>query len=257
MPRTFVVLTIAALLFLGGSIIALITLAGARNSQTIGDTNSGIAGPGTSGPGLDPQTQLARTVTAFNPNAPLAPSPLLVGVGLAVPEFELTNQDGQTTTQSVFDGHATVMAFVFTNCQLACPIITGRMTSVYEQAKGLNIRFVSMSVDPERDTPEALREYASKFGIEHDRWTFLTGDAATIERVATEGLKFAISEDPNDANLIQLKDGTTMRNIQHPTKLILIGPDRGVVGIYDPYQQSDLDLLMSRLRAIHRASLAG
>lgn len=258
MPRTLTVLIIVAMLFLGGSIIALIVLAQHRSATAQRSSGSPTTLPdGSPAQGGLAGSTPARTVTSFSPAAPYAPSPLLVGAGLAVPEFELTNQDGQTVTQTVFDGHATVTAFVFTNCTLACPIITGRMTSVYEQAKGLNVRFVSISVDPENDTPEALKAYASRFGIDHRQWTFLTGDRQTTERIATDGLKFAISDDPNDANIIALPDGSSMRNIQHPTKLILIGPDRSVIGIYDPYLQSDLDLLLSRLRAIDRAGPVG
>ncbi len=236
------------MLFFGASIIALFTLMGSRattnNSRPTTNTPSG-------------SIQLARTVTAFDTNKPLEPSPLLDGSGLEVPDFSLVNQAGQGVDQTVFDGEATVMAFVFTHCELACPIVTGRMFGVYQKAEGLDTRFLSITVDPTRDTAEVLTEYAAKFGIEHSRWQFLTGDYTTIESIATHGLRFAINEDPSDDNLITLEDGSTMRNIQHPTKLILIGPDRRVIGIYDPYIAADMDLLGSRLRAIQRAKARG
>ncbi len=247
MPRIFTVLVIAAMLFLGASLIALFTLMGTRATPQSPNPTTTASG----------EVRLARTVTAFDTNKPLEPSPLLDGSGLEVPDFSLVDQDGQSVDQQVFGGEATVMAFIFTHCELACPIVTGRMYGVYQKAEGLDTRFLSVTVDPTRDTPKVLTEYAAKFGIDHSRWRFLTGDYATIESIATHGLKFAIDEDPSDDNLITLADGSTMRNIQHPTKLILIGPDRQVIGIYDPYLAADLDLLGSRLRAIQRAKARG
>ncbi len=246
MPRSFTVLIIVTMLFLGASVIALFTLMGLRASEKQ-STDTDLAGT----------VQIERTVKAFDTNRPLAPSPLLDGAALLVPEFELVDQDGSSVDQRVFEDEVTVMAFVFTHCQLACPIITGRMFGVYQKAEGLDTQFISITVDPERDTPERLRQYAGSFGIDHARWRFLTGDYDTVERIATAGMKFAIAEDPDDNNIIQLPDGSTMRNIQHPTKLMLIGPDRSVIGIYDPYLQDDLDLLASRLRAIQRTNSRG
>ena len=227
MPRSFTVLIIVAMLFLGASVIALFTLMGLRASEQQANES-----------GSAETVQIERTVTAFDTNRPLAPSPLLDGAALLVPEFELVDQDGSSTDQRVFEDEVTVMAFVFTHCQLACPIITGRMFGVYQQADGLDVQFISITVDPERDTPERLRQYASGFGIDHARWQFLTGDYDTVERIATAGMKFAIAEDPDDNNIIQLPDGN-------------------VIGSYNPYLQDDLDLLSSRLRAIDRFTSRG
>lgn len=239
------------MLFLGASVIALFTLMGIRAAQNKAIDADVVIKES------EPHVQLARTVTAFDPQDPLALSPLLVGADLVVPDFELIDQDYHTQTQDVFDDEVTVISFVFTHCTLACPIVTGRMFSVYQRVKGLDTRFLSITVDPERDTPEALTKYADSFGIDHSRWKFLTGDYATIENIATVGLKFAITEDPSDDNLITLEDGSTMSNIQHPTKLIVIGPKRKVIGIYDPYQKADLDLLVARLKAIDRVRSKG
>ncbi len=251
MPHRFTVLLIVAMLFLGASVIALFTLMGIRAGQNKPiDADVVIKGSTT-------HVQLSRTVTAFDPRDPLALSPLLVGAGLVVPNFELIDQDHRSQTQEVFDDEVTVISFVFTHCTLACPIVTGRMFGVYQKAEGLDTRFLSITVDPTRDTPEVLTKYAKNFGIDHARWKFLTGDYAAIENIATVGLKFAITEDPSEENLITLEDGSTMSNIQHPTKLIVIGPKREIIGIYDPYQKADLDLLVARLKAIDRVRPKG
>ncbi|MCW5776886.1 MAG: SCO family protein [Phycisphaeraceae bacterium] len=169
---------------------------------------------------------------------------------LRVPEFSLVDQDGIPADQSIFDGQVTVLSFVFTHCVLVCPMLTGRMYEQYENLAGTNVRFVSISVDPANDTPARLREYAAAFGVDHSRWRFLTGDAETIRRIASESLKFDVSDDPDDSNRITLPSGQTMANIRHPDRMILVGPDRRLIGLYSPNFEDDRAALTARLKAI-------
>ncbi len=169
---------------------------------------------------------------------------------LSIPEFNLVDQDGKPADQSIFDGRVTVLSFVFTHCVLVCPMLTGRMYEQYENLAGTSVRFVSISVDPANDTPERLRQYAAAFGVDHSRWRFLTGDAATIRRIASESLKFDVSDDPDESNRITLPDGESMANIRHPDRMILVGPDRRLIGLYSPNFEDDRAALTARLRAI-------
>ena len=132
------------------------------------------------------------------------------------------------------EGEITVVAFVFTNCQLACPAITANMKIVYSQLEDTPVRFLSISVDPEHDTPEVLRAYADRMSIDTSRWPFLTGEDGEATRVVEESMQFEISDDPDDANIITLDDGSTMRNIRHPIKLFLVGPDRQILDFCAP-----------------------
>jgi|GEM_PF-1070803 len=179
----------------------------------------------------------------------LRPIPEPLG-DLRVPEFSLVDQDGSPVDQSIFDGRITVLSFVFTHCVLVCPMLTGRMYEQYEHLAGTNVQFVSISVDPANDTPQRLREYAAAFGVDHARWRFLTGDAETIRRIASESLKFDISDDPEESNRIALPSGQTMANIRHPDRMILVGPDRRLIGLYSPNFEDDRAALTARLRAI-------
>ena len=179
----------------------------------------------------------------------LRPIPEPLG-DLRIPEFSLVDQDGNPADQSIFDGQVTVLSFVFTHCVLVCPMLTGRMYEQYENLAGTNVRFVSISVDPVHDTPQRLREYAASFGVDHSRWRFLTGDPETIRRIASESLKFDISDDPDEANRITLPSGQTMANIRHPDRMILVGPDRRLIGLYSPNFEDDRAALTARLRAI-------
>lgn len=149
--------------------------------------------------------------------------------GYAVPKFNLVNQDAEPVTETIFDGKITILNFIFTNCITACPPMNANMSSIYANLKGSPVQFVSISVDPLHDTPERLAEYAANLGVDTDRWMFLTGTEGEATRVCNESLKFEISEDPDASNVIPLSDGKTMRNIRHPIKLFLIGPDREIL----------------------------
>lgn len=89
--------------------------------------------------------------------------------------------------------------FVYTTCADACPLITSNLAKAKAElgeAFGRDVRFVSVSIDPERDTPAALAGFAAKFGADHPQWLFLTGRKADIE-VVTRRLG-AFSPDPKE-----------------------------------------------------------
>jgi cytochrome oxidase Cu insertion factor (SCO1/SenC/PrrC family) len=170
--------------------------------------------------------------------------------GYAIPAFSLVNQDGEPVDQSVLDGNVSIVAFIFTNCQLACPPMTGAMLRMYHDLEGTPVRFVSISVDPVHDTPERLTEYAGRLSIDTDRWMFLTGEEGQTEAIVAESLKFDIAPDPDDANLITLPDGSTMRNISHPVKLFLVGPERQILDFCSPTLADDLKRMTEVARSI-------
>jgi protein SCO1/2 len=180
----------------------------------------------------------------------LRPDPGLEG--LRIGEFAMTDQDGQPATQAVLDGRVTIVDFIFTHCPFACPMMTASMEQVAselgESAAGKEVRFLSISVDPEHDTPAALKAFAQQRSLDLSRWTMLTGDAETVNGIV-RGLEFALAPDPT--RTIPLAEGGTMNNITHPTKLLLIGPDRRVLGIYSYDREDEIRALKDRaLRAV-------
>jgi len=97
----------------------------------------------------------------------------------------LTDQHGKPRRfySDVLKDKTVVINFIFTNCGEACPLITHKLAAVKNKSGdlfGKELRFVSISIDPERDTPEALRKYARKFDVVHPEWIFLTGDKETV-----------------------------------------------------------------------------
>ncbi len=167
---------------------------------------------------------------------PLAPSERTTD--LKIPEFEGVNQDGQPVSHELFDGRISIVDFIFTNCPLACPMMSDRMMVTARDLKGTDVQFVSISMDPERDTPERLREYGAMYEADFSRWTFITGEKEELRSIAADGLKFAVEDNPDD--MIPLPDGTTMPNIIHGTWFALIGPDRQVLDLFQSSSEPDL-----------------
>jgi protein SCO1/2 len=102
------------------------------------------------------------------------------------PEFALTSQDGAEVKLADFRGKVVAVTFIFTMCTLTCPVLTPMMSFVQDRLGpdfGEKIAFVSITVDPERDTPEVLKEYAQAFGANLAGWAFLTGAPAAIRDV--------------------------------------------------------------------------
>jgi protein SCO1/2 len=154
-----------------------------------------------------------------------------------VGEFSFTNQDGARFGSAELRGKVWVAAFFFTRCPTICPKITARMKWLGEQAKErkLGLELVSISVDPENDTPEVLREYAKKNGLDLAHWSLLTGDDEAIKKTTLEGFKVAV-EGKADATAPDF-------GILHGSHLVLV--DR--VGQIRGYYRSSDDAEMHKL----------
>lgn len=102
--------------------------------------------------------------------------------------LELVNQDGETVRffDDVMKDKVVVINFIFTNCKGACPLMTHKLTLVrdkLEEYVGGPLQFVSLSLDPQRDTPAAMKEFAKTHNADHDGWVFLTGDADNLDTI--------------------------------------------------------------------------
>ena len=110
----------------------------------------------------------------------------LPSIGPAL-EFELTSQDGKTVALHDFRGRVLAIAFIYTSCPDVCPLLTEKMAQVQDELGpdfGTRIAFVSITVDPENDTPAALGAYAESHGANLAGWNFLTGAPKMIGEVA-------------------------------------------------------------------------
>jgi|FaiFalFF_MnMetaG_3_1042247.scaffolds.fasta_scaffold03488_3 protein SCO1/2 len=112
-------------------------------------------------------------------------------VYMTVPDWPFTDQEGRTFWLGQTRGKVVVLGMIYTHCPDVCPLITARMRELQEQvaAEGLSdqVFFVTITFDPERDTPEVLRRYAQARKVDFTNWAFLTGDPSTIRHL-TEAL---------------------------------------------------------------------
>ena len=102
------------------------------------------------------------------------------------PPFRLTDQDGNPRALEEWRGQLVLLDFIFTRCPGPCPILTGLHVKLQQElSPELRARthFVSISLDPLRDTPSVLREYARKRGADLANWSFLTGTPDDVDRV--------------------------------------------------------------------------
>ncbi|MCP4246526.1 MAG: SCO family protein [bacterium] len=168
-----------------------------------------------------------RPLLAGSTPEPAAPD--LPTLGQA-PPFELTERDGEPFQAAELTGKVWVADFIFTYCAGPCPLMTSRMAELQKAVADLpDVRLVSFSVDPERDTPQVLRRYADRYGADPERWFFLTGDEALIRTVAVNGFKLGSMDDL----------------ILHSAKFALVDRSGAIRGYYD---SSDADVV-ARLAA--------
>lgn len=134
-----------------------------------------------------------------------------------VPDFELVNQKGQKFTRTALDGHIWVADFIYTTCQGPCPRMSSHMRTL-QKATDPDIKFVSFTVDPDHDSPEALAAYAKRFSADESRWSFLTGEKDTLNTLDRDAFKL----------------GTIGAEMDHSTRFVLVdkrGRIRGYYGI--------------------------
>ncbi|MGB7413485.1 MAG: SCO family protein [Thermosynechococcaceae cyanobacterium] len=118
-----------------------------------------------------------------------------------MPQFTLTDQNGQSLKQQDLRGQVWVASFIYTSCPDVCPLITRQVAALRDalaasQLLGDSVRLVSFTVDPERDSPAVLQTYAQKFKAENPkRWAFLTGDSDQMRALLVDG--FHLIVEPN------------------------------------------------------------
>jgi protein SCO1/2 len=138
----------------------------------------------------------------------------------AAPTFAMTDQEGRAFGSEQLTGRPYVAAFIFTHCTTGCSMMSAKMSKLQQAVPDKHVKFVSFTVDPERDTPEVLKQYAKNFNADADRWHFLSGTPDQVAAVAA-GLK---------ATLKKASDGSDQ--FDHSTRFYLIDADGQVRGAY-------------------------
>lgn len=150
-----------------------------------------------------------------------------------VPDFQLTNQDGQPFGSSQLHGKVWIADFIFTTCRGPCPLISARMSGLQAPLAKTDVHLVSFTVDPTTDTPAVLRNYADGLNAEPGRWDFLTGTQANIYKLCRDGFKLAVSG-----------SGETGAPV-HSTRMILVDRRGQIRGYYDATEPDGMTKLIA------------
>jgi len=128
--------------------------------------------------------------TLLGGSAPVEAHPEKINARLSrigpAPDFALTVQDGTRVGLADLRGKVVVVTFIYATCADTCPLLTAKLVGIQRQlgTDAARVRFVAITVDPEKDTPEALRRYAAGHGAKAPGWLFLTGTQGEIGEVA-------------------------------------------------------------------------
>lgn len=120
-----------------------------------------------------------------------------------VPDFTLTDQNGNAFGSDQLDGKVWVADFMFTRCNGICPMLSANMQALQTELQRdprwqRDIRLVSLSVDTDHDTPAVLRDYAQRFHAEPGQWVFLTGERDVVWPLIEDGFKLMVDETPDN-----------------------------------------------------------
>lgn len=151
-----------------------------------------------------------------------------------ISNFRFTNQLNDTVYADSLKNKILVVDFFFTRCPNPCPTMTRNMKKMQDAYKKNDtlIHFISFTVDPTRDTVEALKRYADKYGVKHNNWWFLTGDKKTIYDLAFNEFKAAVVD-----------GGEVDTSFLHTNKFYLLDKNRIIRGWYDGTDSAALSKL--------------
>lgn len=144
-----------------------------------------------------------------------------------VPVFTMTDAAGQVFHSSVLGGRVWVADFIYTNCPAECPMMSLKMKKFSEQVNP-DVRLLSISVDPEHDTPAALKVFASHYGAPTTQWTFLTGTPETVHLLAWSTFHV----------------GDVIGKMQHSTKFALVDQKGFIRGYYSSFDPEGMRMLL-------------
>ncbi len=164
-----------------------------------------------------------------------------------LPAFALTNQSGQVVSHASLLGHVWVTDVIFTRCPGLCATLTRQMGRLQAALPaGAPIKLISLTADPEYDSPAALRRYAEQAGAAPGRWLFLTGDKKQLYELAVDGLKFVVreiapGERQSDADLFL-----------HSEKLVLVDQRGRVRAYYDGTDTNSIPQIVAAAKTLLR-----
>jgi len=161
----------------------------------------------------------------------------------AVPAFDVVSEQGNAVTNQAYAGKVWIADFIFTSCAGICPVMTSRMKELASTLRDeAAIRFVSFTVDPERDTVEVLARYAKEAGADPARWSFLRADRDRIRKLARDGFRLPVED----------ADPRAREPILHSSRFVLVDASGTIRGWYDSEDAGKRTLLAADARRLAR-----
>jgi len=171
--------------------------------------------------------------------------PVLDDIG-PVGAFSLTDERGEPFTDAALRGHATLVSFLFTRCDMICPVTSMKMARLQDRTfdAGARIKLVSFSVDPAYDTPARLAEYAQRYHADPTRWRFVTGPVEDMRRLVEGPFMNSMAGKGVTAS--------GAPNIAHNGYFLLIDGNAHIRGAYDSDDIHKLDEMERAARYLAR-----
>ena len=161
-----------------------------------------------------------------------------VGNDHKVSDFRFTNQNGKIITQKDYENTIYVADFFFTTCPSICPKMTNNMVWLQKQLKSYpNVKLLSFSVTPEIDTPEVLKKYALKKGVDDTKWNMVTGDKKEIYSLARKSYLAVKTGKPEE-----------YFDMVHTENFVLVDQKRRVRGFYDGTNLEEINRLIEDIK---------
>jgi len=155
----------------------------------------------------------------------------------AIPHFELTAQTGVPFDSKELDGKIWVADFIYTTCPGPCPRMTSQMHEVQQAVfKMRDVKLVSFTVDPARDTPPVLAEYAKVHHASPEHWYFLTGPQPTLQMLDKDAFKL----------------GDVDGKLMHSTRFVLVDRKSQIRGYYDTSESDAIDRVVRDIHILAR-----
>ena len=160
-----------------------------------------------------------------------------------ISDFSLTNQNGETVTQSKYDNKIYVADFFFTTCQSICPIMTKNMKDIQDKLiKDSEILLLSHTVFPEIDSVEVLKKYAVENEVIDSKWDLVTGDKKEIYDLARKSYLAAKDNNFGEYEMI------------HTENFVLIDKNRQIRGFYDGTNKEEIDRLYKDIKILKNSN---
>jgi cytochrome oxidase Cu insertion factor (SCO1/SenC/PrrC family) len=154
-----------------------------------------------------------------------------------VPDFALVERNTEEVRLGDLRGTVWIADFIYTTCQDTCPLQSAELAKLQQKWRDKpELRFVSFSVDPERDSPPVLADYAAQFNADERRWLFLTGEKEQLMRLIREGFRLSAAPAP---------DFPTSNVILHSPRFVLVDRQARIRGYYDSRDKQALERLES------------